>query len=168
MATHLKTGKAPCRILKRPYFLSQTLWPGMKKHGSSSRPSMCALITSSTLPQIPLISRMFEFERIAWKTLLMPPQIITVTSLFARIRSRSRREKLSRSNSFLVINRLFSKSINRSRVHVSKTGETRDLKMGMAILSIIASIQCASIFFSSSYATFMPKPAIKLIKSKSI
>jgi len=40
-----------------------------------------------------------------------------------------------------VINRLFLKSINRSRVHVSKTGETLDLKMGMAILCITSKIQ---------------------------
>ena len=39
-----------------------------------------------------------------------------------------------------------SKSINNSRVQVSKTGETRDLKIGMAIRYMIAKIQYAGFF----------------------
>lgn len=145
--THLKSGRPYCRIGKNLYFLSQALWPGMKKHGSSSRSSICAFMTSSTLPQIPLISRISELERIVWKTSLMPPQMITDTSFFAKIWSRSRKEKLSRSNSDLLITRLSSKSSNNSRVQVSKTGETRELKMGMAIRYMIASNHSAGIFF---------------------
>jgi hypothetical protein len=44
---------------------------------------------------------------------------------------------------FWAICRLFSKSINKIRVQVSNTGETRALNMGMAILAIIARIQSA-------------------------
>ena len=149
ISTHLKSGWPYRRIWKGLYFLSQALWPGMKKHGSSSRSSTCAFKTSSTLPQIPLISLISEPERIVWKTSLMPPQMITATSFFAKIWSRSRKEKLSRSNSVLLMIWLSSKSINKSRVQVSKTGETRELKMGMAIRYMIASNHSAGIFFPS-------------------
>jgi hypothetical protein len=46
-----------------------------------------------------------------------------------------------------VSRRLSSKSINSNRVQVSKTGETRDLKMGIAIVAIMAKIQSIGIFF---------------------
>jgi hypothetical protein len=57
------------------------------------------------------------------------------------------------------------------RVQVSKTGETRALNMGMAILAILhhpnqqmKKIQLVRMFYSCRYATFMPKLSIEGIK----